>query len=138
MKDKQPEGKRIPGIDALLAAIKFNEQGLIPAAVQDRKTKAVLTICYFNDEALRKSLETGTVYLYRRSQSRIMQKGETSGHIQVIREVAVDCEGKSLLLVVDQHVAVCHKGYFSCYFRKLGAGGLVIDGQPVFDPGKVY
>jgi phosphoribosyl-AMP cyclohydrolase len=138
MSTEKPEGKRIAGADALLAAIKFNDQGLVPAAVQDRKTNEVLTICYFNSEALRKSLETGTVWLYRRSQSRIMQKGETSGHIQVIREVAVDCEGKSLLIIVDQHVAVCHKGYFTCYFRRLQNGALQAVGERVFDPKSVY
>ena len=138
MNAQPPKAVPISGIDVLLAAVKYNEQGLIPAAVQDRKTKEVLTICYFNEAALRKSLETGTVHLFRRSQNRIMQKGETSGHIQAIREVAVDCEGKSLLLVVDQHVAVCHQGYFSCYFRKLSLGRLIIAGKRVFDPKEVY
>ena len=92
-----------------------------------------------NEAALKKSLATGTVYLFRRSQNRLMQKGETSGHIQHIREIAVDCEGKSLVLLVDQRVAACHAGYFSCYFRRLNRTGRLREvGHRIFDPKKVY
>src|SRR3989338_2727419 len=86
----------------------FNEQGLIPTVIQDAKSRQVLTLCYLNREALKKSLGTGEVYLFRRSQNRLMKKGETSGHIQLIRQIFVDCEGKSLLFVVEQRVAACH------------------------------
>lgn len=123
----------------LLRVLRWNEQGLIPAVIQEAKTKQVLTLCYLNRKALRKSLETGTVYVFRRSQGRLMQKGERSGHIQRIRQVAVDCEGKSLLLLVDQRVAACHAGYFSCYFRHLSPSGrLQVKGRTVFHPAKVY
>ena len=67
-----------------------------------------------------------------------MQKGETSGHLQRIREVRLDCEGKSLVLTVRQHVAACHTGYFTCYFRQLKGGRIVTRGRKVFDPAKVY
>ncbi|MDP3703867.1 MAG: phosphoribosyl-AMP cyclohydrolase [Candidatus Omnitrophota bacterium] len=127
------------GYSALRKALKFNEQGLIPTVIQDRKSKQVLTLCYLNEEALKKSLATGTVYLFRRSQNRLMQKGETSGHIQRIRELAVDCEGKSLVLIVDQRVAACHAGYFTCYFRRLDPKGRMITvGRKIFDPNTVY
>ena len=123
----------------LIRVLKFDDRGLIPAVIQDRKTKQVLTLCYLNRAALKKSLETGTVYVFRRSQNRLMQKGETSGHIQVIREVAVDCEGRSLLLVVDQRVAACHAGYFTCYFRRLDrAGRFTTVGRRIFNPNAVY
>ena len=127
------------GIDSLLRVVQFDRQGLVPAVIQEAKTKQVLTLCYLNRQALKKSLETGIVYLFRRSQHRLMKKGETSGHIQTIREVCVDCEGKSLVLLVTQRVAACHAGYFTCYFRKLSrTGQLVTVGQRVFDPKKVY
>ena len=126
------------GIRALLAVVQFNDQGLIPAVIQDAKSAQVLTLCYLNREALKKSLATGTVWLFRRSQNRLMQKGETSGHIQVIREVLADCEGKSLVLKVTQHIAACHAGYFTCYFRRLKRGRMVRVGRKVFDPTKVY
>ena len=123
----------------LRKTLAFNRQGLIPTVIQDAQSKQVLTLCYLNKEALKKSLQTGTVYLFRRSQKRLMQKGETSGHIQVIRQVLVDCEGKSLVFLVRQRVAACHAGYFSCYFRRLAKSGrLVVVGRRVFDPSTVY
>ena len=131
--------RRIRGFAALKRIVQWNTQGLIPAVIQDAKTKQVLTLCYLNEAALKKSLGTGTVHLFRRSQRRLMQKGETSGHIQVIRRVGVDCEGQSLLVLVDQRVAACHAGYVSCYFRRLSrAGMLSVAARRVFDPTAVY
>ena len=131
--------KRLSANRGFLKTVVFNEQGLIPTVIQDAASKQVLTLCYLNREALKKSLSTGTVWLFRRSQGRLMQKGETSGHIQLIREVRLDCEGKSLLLLIQQRVAACHTGYFSCYFRRLTRQGkLATIGRRVFDPKKVY
>ena len=124
---------------SLLKVLQFDDHGLIPAVIQDAGSKQVLTLCYVNRAALKKSLETGTVYVFRRSQHRLMQKGETSGHIQRIRQVLIDCEGKSLVLLVQQRVAACHAGYFSCYFRRLSATGApTVSGRKVFDPKQVY
>ena len=126
-------------LQALRKVLHFNDQGLMPTVIQDAKTKRVLTLCYLNEAALAKSLATGTVYLFRRSQNRLMQKGETSGHIQIIQQLVVDCEGKSLVFLVQQRVAGCHAGYFSCYFRKLGTGGMLkITDRKMFDPKAVY
>ena len=123
----------------LLDVLHFDGRGLLPAVVQDAKSKQVLTLCYLNREALQKSLKTGKVYVFRRSQNRLMRKGETSGHIQTIRQVLVDCEGKSLVLLVSQKVAACHAGYFTCYFRRVGKRGtLATVGKRVFDPSRVY
>ena len=124
---------------AFLRVVQFNQQGLIPTVVQDVKSKRVLTLCYLNREALARSLREGTVYVFRRSHGRLMLKGETSGHIQLIRRVAVDCEGKSLLFVVQQRVAACHQGYFSCYARRLTkTGRLKTVERRRFNPAKVY
>ena len=124
---------------ALLELLEPNEQGLFPTVIQDAKSRKVLTLCYLNREALTRSLSEGKVYVFRRSQNRLMLKGETSGHIQLIQEVHVDCEGKSLLLVVRQHVAGCHAGYLSCYFRRLPPPGrLTISERRVFNPKTVY
>ena len=123
----------------LLENIKFDDKGLIPAIIQDYKSGEVLTLCYMNSEALLKSLEEGKVYVYRRSKGRLMMKGETSGCIQKVRSLFIDCEGNSLLFKVDQKRAACHTGYFTCYFRKLDKpGNLKIMGKRVFDPKKVY
>ena len=107
--------------------------------IQDVKSKKVLTLCYLNRDALERSLREGKVYVFRRSQNRLMLKGETSGHIQVIREVHVDCEGKSLLMLVEQRIAACHQGYLSCYVRQLTKDGrLTTVARRVFNPAKVY
>ena len=119
--------------------LKFDSQGLIPAIVQDKKTQKVLVLCYMNETALRTTLEKGFIHLYRRSQQKLMMKGETSGHTQAVKEFRVDCEGKSLLFVIDQKVACCHKGYFDCYFEKMDSEGKgTVTEKPVFDPSKVY
>ena len=127
------------GYQTLLDVLHFDGRGLIPAVIQDAKRKRVLTLCYLNREALEKSLKTGKVYLFRRSQNLLMLKGETSGHVQTIRQVLIDCEGHSLVLLVSQKVAACHAGYFTCYFRQLTPSGkLKTIGRRVFDPSKVY
>ena len=119
--------------------LRFNERGLMPAVIQDARSRQVLTLCYLNREALTRSLREGRVYVFRRSQNRLMLKGETSGHVQLIKEVRVDCEGKSLVLLVRQKVAACHAGYFTCYFRRVSrTGRLQTIGRKVFDPKKVY
>ena len=125
--------------EKIRARVKFDAQGLIPAIIQDRKTQKVLTLCYMNDIALRATLDKGFIHLFRRSQNKLMKKGETSGHTQEVKEFRLDCEGKSLLFLIDQKVAGCHKGYFSCYFEELGpdGGGRIAD-KTVFDPQKVY
>lgn len=125
--------------EKIKSQIKFDAQGLVPAIIQDQKTQKVLTLCYLNEIALKATLETGFIHLFRRSQNKLMKKGETSGHTQAVKEFRVDCEGKSLLFLIDQHVAGCHKGFFSCYFEKIENDGSRKTTDPkVFDPEKVY
>jgi phosphoribosyl-AMP cyclohydrolase len=123
----------------LLGLLKFDEKGLIPAVIQDRKTRKVLTLCYMNREALTRTLEEGKVYVFRRSKGALMMKGETSGCVQKVKEISLDCEGNSLLVVVDQVKAACHTGYFTCYYRTLDKDGEIkILGRRLFDPKYVY
>ena len=125
--------------DKIKSMVKFAADGLVPAIIQDAATQKVLTLCYMNDIALRGTLEKGFICLFRRSQNKLMMKGETSGHTQAVREFRLDCEGKSLLFLVDQKVAGCHKGYFSCYFeRVMPDNSRKITETLVFDPSKVY
>ena len=124
---------------AFIRQLKFNERRLIPAIIQDYKTEKVLTLCYMTKEALQKTLEEGKVYLFRRSKNKLMFKGEISGHIQIVKELFVDCENNSLLFRVEQKVAACHVGYFTCYYRRVNKNGtLDICEEKVFDPEKVY
>ena len=124
----------------LLRHIKFNGQGLIPSIIVDSLDGKVLTLCYMDKEAVEKTLETGLVHVYRRSQKRLMLKGETSGHTQAVKEVFVDCEGNSLLLRVEQKVAACHAGYRSCYYRGFNprSGELEVRERQIFSPKEVY
>ena len=126
-------------MEKLISLLKFADNGLIPAIIQDRKTREVLTLCYMTREAIAKTLEEGKIYVFRRSKGRLMLKGETSGCIQTVKTLCIDCEGNSLLFIVDQEKAACHTGYFTCYFRKLDKNGVFkTTGKRVFDPSEVY
>jgi phosphoribosyl-AMP cyclohydrolase len=126
-------------IDKVLGKIKFDEKGLIPAIIQDEVSGEVLTLCYMNKDALQKTLDEGKVYVFRRSKGKLMLKGETSGCIQNVRKVSMDCEGNSLLFEVEQVRAGCHEGYFSCYFRQIDKDGNInITAERIFDPKQVY
>jgi len=118
----------------------FGDDGLVPAIITDDATGAVLTLCHLNREALEKTLRTGEVHVYRRSQGRVMKKGATSGHVQRLKQVFIDCEGNSLLFRVEQNVAACHKGYFTCYFMRYDprADTVEVTEEQVFRPEDVY
>lgn len=126
-------------MDKLLSLVKFNEKGLVPAVIQDEISGEVLTLCYMNKDALLKTLDEGRVYVFRRSKGKLMLKGETSGCVQNVRKVSIDCEGNSLLFEVEQVKAGCHEGYFSCYFRQIDKeGNIKIAAERIFDPKQVY
>ncbi len=124
----------------LLTNVKFDDKGLIPAVIVDVTDNRVLTLCFMNQDALEKTIETGQVHVFRRSKNRLMLKGETSGHTQSVEEVLFDCEGKSLVIKVKQKVAACHAGYMSCYYRKYNdkTDNIEIMEEKVFDPEKTY
>jgi phosphoribosyl-AMP cyclohydrolase len=103
--------------------LKFNADGLIPAIVQDRTNGRVLMMAWMNRASLEKTLETGRTHFWSRSRQKFWMKGETSGHVQVVSDVAYDCDGDTLLIQVEQTGAACHEGYRSCFFRSLRAGG---------------
>lgn len=99
--------------------LKFDEQGLIPAIVQDINTKKVLMLAYMNDESLRKTMGTETTWFYSRSRQELWNKGATSGHIQLVKRVSYDCDGDALLIEVEQQGAACHTGNYSCFYREI-------------------
>lgn len=119
--------------------LNFGDKGLIPAIIQDAKTDRVLTLCYMTKEALAKTLEEKKIYVFRRSKGKLMLKGETSGCVQTVKAVYVDCADNSILFKVDQERAACHEGFFSCYFRRLDEKGeYVIEEKRIFNPDEVY
>ncbi|MCA9482408.1 MAG: phosphoribosyl-AMP cyclohydrolase [Nitrospina sp.] len=112
--------------------------GLVPAIIQDYETGQVLMLAYMNKIAWEKTLETGRAWFYSRSRDKQWMKGESSGHVQMVKEVYIDCDDDTVLLKVEQvGGAACHKGYASCFFRKLN-GDVTIVGERLFDPDKVY
>ncbi len=124
----------------MLTEIRFDRDGLIPVVVQDHQTRDVLLLAYMNAEALQRTQETGLAHFWSRSRGLLWQKGETSGHVQEVVALSINCEGNSLLLEVNQHGdAACHDGYRSCYYRRLNsAGDWEINAPRLFDPAKVY
>jgi phosphoribosyl-ATP pyrophosphohydrolase/phosphoribosyl-AMP cyclohydrolase len=121
-----------------IRAVKFDGQGLVPAVVQDWESRGVLMVGYMNQEALRQTLRSGKVHFWSRSRKSLWFKGETSGHIQHLVEIRLDCDGDALLLGVRQEVAACHTGHMSCFYRVL-VGEAWEEGEPrVFDPERVY
>ncbi|CAM3769658.1 bifunctional phosphoribosyl-AMP cyclohydrolase/phosphoribosyl-ATP diphosphatase HisIE [Cohnella lubricantis] len=97
--------------------IKWNDDGLVPAIVQDAVSKEVLMLAYMNRESLQKSLESGETWFWSRSRSELWHKGGTSGHTQQIESLRYDCDGDTLLVQVRQNGAACHTGAYSCFYR---------------------
>jgi phosphoribosyl-ATP pyrophosphohydrolase/phosphoribosyl-AMP cyclohydrolase len=100
------------------SALQFNEQGLIPAVVQEVSTGQVLMLAYMNREALEQTLATGLVHYWSRSRAQLWRKGETSGHIQHLRDLRYDCDADTLLVMVEQEGVACHTGEPSCFFQR--------------------
>lgn len=114
--------------------------GLLPAVVQDHESGKVLMLAYINRASWDKTLESGEAHFWSRSRGEIWHKGGTSGHVQKIREILVDCDSDTVLFRVEQvGGAACHTGYESCFYRKIGPdGGATIVDKKVFDPERVY
>jgi phosphoribosyl-AMP cyclohydrolase len=105
----------------MLDKIRWDAGGLIPAVVQDVNTRQVLMVAYMNAESLIKTLETGETVFWSRSRNELWHKGTTSGNTQSVREVYVDCDADTLLLVVEPAGPACHTGEVSCFFRPMSA-----------------
>ncbi|MFC7116682.1 MULTISPECIES: phosphoribosyl-AMP cyclohydrolase [Halobacteriales] len=113
----------------------FGEDGLIPAIAQDAETGDVLMLAYVSPEALAETQNTGLAHYYSRSRDELWQKGGSSGHVQQVKEIRVDCDGDALLYRIDQEGGACHTGYRSCFYRTI-EGETV--GEKVFEPDEVY
>ncbi|WP_255192806.1 phosphoribosyl-AMP cyclohydrolase [Natronobeatus ordinarius] len=116
-------------------AVDFGEDGLVPAIAQDAETGEVLMLAYVSPEALERTRETGLAHYYSRSRDELWQKGGTSGHVQRVEEVRVDCDEDTLLYLVEQEGGACHTGRRSCFFRTIDGEDV---GERVFDPDAVY
>jgi phosphoribosyl-AMP cyclohydrolase len=124
----------------LFDVVTFDDNGLVPAIVQDAETDEVLMMAYMTAETLRKTLDTGRMTYWSRSREAEWVKGNTSGHVQHLKEARIDCDGDTLLFRVEQEGGACHTGYRSCFYRRVedDEDDLVEDGTAVFDPDEVY
>jgi len=118
----------------------FNKTGgLVPAIVQDNETGEVLMLGYMNQEAFDATLSTGKATFYSRSRQTLWVKGETSGNVQLVKEIRIDCDDDTVLVKVEQlGGAACHTGHRSCFYKKVENGTIRIIGEPVFDPKEVH
>ena len=122
----------------LAGQLRFNAAGLIPAIAQQHDTGEVLMLAWMNAAALAETLATGRVCYFSRSRGRLWRKGETSGQVQLLVELRLDCDGDSLLLLVEQTGAACHTGRRNCFFRAARDGALVEIAAPIVDPEALY
>ncbi len=113
--------------------------GLVPAIVQDYQSGEILMLAYMNLAAFKASLSSGKATYYSRSRQTLWVKGETSGNMQLIKEIRIDCDDDTVLLKVEQlGGAACHTGHRSCFYKKVEDGSIRITEEPIFDPRKVY
>jgi len=124
--------------DPILDAICFDANGLVPAIAQQHDTGEVLMMAWMNADAVRETLATGRVCYFSRSRGRLWRKGETSGQTQHLTELRVDCDGDTLLLLVDQLGVACHTGRRNCFYRAARDGGLVEIATPEVSPDALY
>ena len=103
--------------------LKYNEAGLIPAIIQEQSTGRVLMMAWMNRASLETTVATGKTHFWSRSRQKFWMKGETSGHIQTVKDIAFDCDGDTLLIQVEQIGAACHEGFKSCFFRSIQGKG---------------
>lgn len=113
--------------------------GLVPAIVQDHLSGEVLMVGFMNREAWEKTLATGRATFFSRTRQTLWTKGSTSGNVQVVKEIRIDCDDDTVLLKVEQvGGAACHTGHRSCFYKKVEKNGVKIVGKPLFDPEEVY
>ncbi|HEY1413666.1 MAG TPA: phosphoribosyl-AMP cyclohydrolase [Rhodopila sp.] len=124
--------------DTVLAAISFDANGLVPAIAQQHDTGEVLMMAWMNAEAVRETLATNRVCYFSRSRGKLWRKGETSGQTQHLHELRVDCDGDTLLLLVQQDGVACHTGRRNCFYRAAREGGLAEIAAPAVSPDTLY
>ncbi len=121
-----------------LDTLKYNADGLIPAIAQQHDTHEVLMMAWMNRESIEETLQTGRVCYWSRSRNKFWRKGESSGQMQVLKELRIDCDADTLLLLVDQTGPACHTGRRSCFYHKVEGDQVIIDRDVLIDPQTLY
>jgi len=125
-------------IERALAEIKFDADGLVPAIAQQHDTGEILMVAWMNRDAVRVTLEEGRVCYWSRSRQKLWRKGETSNQVQFLKEFRLDCDGDTVLLLVEQKGVACHTGRRNCFFRAWRDGGWVEIARPLIAPETLY
>ena len=126
-------------LEETIKALKYGPDGLIPAVIVDKKSRAVLMVAYMNEQSLLETVRSGKTHFWSRSRQKYWMKGESSGHTQDVQAVYTDCDKDTVVIEVIQHGAACHEGYLSCFYRRLDeAGQWQVVQEKVFDPADVY
>ncbi|MBR2515437.1 MAG: phosphoribosyl-AMP cyclohydrolase [Halomonas sp.] len=128
----------LPATHTLLDAARFNKDGLLPAIAQQHDTGEVLMMAWMNREALEETLTTQQVCYYSRSRQKLWRKGESSGQQQRLKSAALDCDGDTLLLQVEQTGPACHTGRRSCFYISMDSEQATINSEPLIDPATLY
>ena len=125
-------------IERALGEIKFGPDGLVPAIAQQHDTGEVLMMAWMDREAVRLTLEEGRAWYWSRTRGALWRKGESSGQVQRLHEMRLDCDGDTVLLLVDQHGVACHTGRRNCFFRAWRGGGWAVTAEPEIAPERLY
>ena len=123
---------------SFIDGLKFNDDGLIPAIIQEEGTGRVLMMAWMNADSIGDTIETGKTHFWSRSRQKYWMKGESSGNTQQVKDVAYDCDGDTLLIQVEQIGAACHEGYKSCFFRSVKDGEGDVTEERLVDPEELY
>ena len=124
-----------------MIALNFGKSpdALIPAIVQDYKSGEILMLAYINQLAFKKTMETGKAHYWSRSRNKLWLKGETSGHVQIIHQILVDCDEDTVVYKVEQvGEDACHTGHRTCFYKRVEGDSLIVEGKKIFDPAIVY
>ena len=135
--EHQPEGFQLPLKEAL-DNLKYNAEGLVPAIAQQHDTGEVLMMAWMNRDAIEETLATGRVCYFSRSRGKLWRKGESSGQMQMLKALRIDCDANTLLVSVDQTGPACHTGRRDCFYWKADTASVTIDKTPIIDPKELY
>lgn len=129
---------QIQSLTAVLDQLKFNEAGLIPAIAQQYDSGEMLMMAWMNRASIEETLRTNHVCYWSRSRQAFWRKGETSGQMQLLKELRFDCDLDTILLLVDQTGPACHTGRRHCFFYKVEGEHVMVDSDPIIDPNTLY
>ena len=125
-------------MDGWLDELQWNDNGLLPAIAQDIESGDIMMMAWMNRESIEETLSTGRVCYFSRSRQKLWRKGETSGQVQYLKEMRLDCDGDTLLLLVDQTGPACHTGRKSCFYNLVKDDKVIVDKEPLIDPQELY